>query len=228
MARTQSVATPDGPVTVVFTDRADGDFAIDGPQAELDARRRAIVDRPWTWLRQVHGGEVVTVAAPGDAAGTEADGAVTTMPGCPLAVMTADCAPVVLVADRGVAVAHAGWRGILAGVIDAAAAQLEAAGARPVATLLGPCINPEAYEFGAVELDLAAANLGESVRSRTSWGTPALDVPEAVVVACRRAGWPPPPRPVPCTSGAGYFSHRTRGEPDRQAAVVWIADGEGS
>src|SRR5690606_38845563 len=71
------------------TTRADGDLAVGLPDAALSPRRAAVVDRPWTWLRQVHGADVVTVTSPGEHAGTEADAAVTAVPGAVLAVTTA-------------------------------------------------------------------------------------------------------------------------------------------
>ncbi len=225
MARLEQVSTPRGTLRVAFTDRADGDFRVDGPLDELEARRRGLVDHRWTWLRQVHGHRVVVVSQPGEGAGTEADGAVTNALNCPLAVTTADCAPVVLVAEEGFAVVHAGWRGLMAGVIDNAAQALAAIGGPAVATLIGPCINPAAYEFGADDLELAAAALGPAVRAATAWGTPALDVPVAVEVVCRRLGWPPPSARPPCTSQGRYFSYRTRGDHGRQTAVAWFEAG---
>ena len=100
---------------VLSTTVAAGDLSVLHPGPELDARRRALSDRPWSWLRQVHGATVVTVAAPGDQAGAEADAAVTDAPGTVLAVHTADCAPIALVSDEGpVAAVHAGWRGLAA------------------------------------------------------------------------------------------------------------------
>lgn len=222
MARVERVPTGAGTVRVVFTSRADGDFRVDLPPAELEPRRAGLVSRPWTWLRQVHGPDVVLVTAPGEGAGTEADGAVTTAPGCPLAVTTADCAPVVLVADGGFAVVHAGWRGLVAGVIDRAAGELARVGGEPVATLIGPCIGPAAYEFGPADLDEAARALGSEVRSTTAWGTPALDVPQAVAAVCRRLGWPEPVGQPPCTSDERWFSHRVRAEAGRQATVAWL------
>ncbi len=222
MARSESVATAIGAVKIVFTDRSDGDFAVASPAAALDQRRRSIIDHPWTWLRQVHGPEVVHVETPGQWAGTEADGALTSTPGCPIAIMTADCAPVVFVSEAGVAVVHAGWKGIVSGVISQAVTQLRSLHGEPVATLLGPCINPGAYEFGADDLRAATDLFGSDVEGRTAWDTPALDVPQAVAIACEKAGWPPPAIAVPCTSGDDWFSHRTRTDTGRQATVAWI------
>lgn len=233
MARRESVAIEAGTVEIAFTDRSDGDLRVLPPAitdaaataawtAELAERRAKVADLPWSWLRQVHGARTVLVTRPGEFAGAQADAAVTTTPGCAIAVSVADCAPVVLVAERGVATVHAGWRGLVGGVVEAAASQLRAVGGEPVAAVVGPCIQPAAYEFGADALDEAAAVLGDDVRGKTAWGTSGLDVPAGVRVACERAGWPPPTTIDACTSDDTYFSHRTRTDLGRQVAVAWI------
>ena len=192
---------------------------------EVDARRRKVCDLPWTWLRQVHGADVVSVVSPGDAAGSRADASVTARTGCALAVLAADCAPVALAGDGVVAVAHAGWRGVLAGVLEATVASMRAAGATRVDAVLGPCIRAECYEFGAVELASIANRLGGEVRSTTRDGRPALDLAAAVIASLRRAGVDAVDDVGECTSCAGdgttYFSHRARADSGRQAAVVW-------
>lgn len=212
-------------VTVVLTGADDGDFRVLDPVEDLEARRREIVDAPWSWVRQVHGPTVLRVDQPGQHAGQEADGLLTTAVGCPVAVTTADCAPVVLVAERGVAAIHAGWRGLVAGIITDGAEQLRAAAGEPVATLLGPCIHPGAYQFGRAELDDVIDRLGPTVESRTEQGDIALDMPAAVAAACEQAGWPAP-SPTSCTSDDGWFSHRTRADRGRQTAVAWIQPAE--
>ncbi len=126
-------------------------------RAEL-AQRLALPSPPH-WLRQVHGVQVARFDAPAahDPAGAhepEADAAVTTRPGVVLAVLSADCLPVLLAADDGsaVGVAHAGWRGLAAGVIEATVAAMPVPPARLVAWL-GPAAGPQAYEVGADVFD---------------------------------------------------------------------------
>src|SRR5437763_5428759 len=151
---------------------------------DVEARRRAVKDAPWTWLRQVHGDAVVTVKEPGQRAGAKADASVSTVPDCVLAVLTADCAPVALVSAEGVTAAvHAGWRGLAGGVLRRAVDAVRALGATDVRAVLGPCIRPECYEFGGADLDAVAARLGDEVRAVTNDGRPALDVPGAVAAA---------------------------------------------
>ncbi|MFT7600307.1 MAG: copper oxidase (laccase) domain-containing protein [Acidimicrobiales bacterium] len=203
------------------TDVRDGDFAAGLPQSELAARRETIATGSWTWLRQVHGSDVVRVDEPADQAGVEADGAFTTTVGCPISVTTADCSPVVLVGSHAVAVVHAGWRGALAGIVEKAAQRLAEVGASPVRTVLGPCIGPDEYEFGAKDLGLMTQRYGPSVVGRSISGMPALDMTEVVGASCLAVGWPQPERPL-CTSSPRFFSHRARGDQGRQTTVAWL------
>ena len=213
---------------VAFTGRAEGDMGHGGDRVvsvrpDVAARRRAVVDLPWTWLHQVHGAGVVRITRPGDGAGTKADAAVTAAEGCALAVLTADCAPVALASREGViGVAHAGWRGVAAGVIEATVAEMHALGASGVDAAIGPCIHAECYEFSERDLDGVAARLGDEVRATTAKGTPALDLPAAVRVALRRAGVETVVDAGACTAcSPDHFSWRARQETQRQATVVW-------
>jgi hypothetical protein len=131
----------------------------DDPVAVAENRRRlaAAIGAAPVYLRQVHGARVVElIEADGDPAREplEADAAVTAVPGVACAVQVADCLPVLLAAPRGRAVgaAHAGWRGLAAGVVEGTLQRLCAlAGceARDVRAWLGPCIGPRAFEVGA-------------------------------------------------------------------------------
>ena len=102
------------------------------------------------WLRQVHGVRIVDADAPiGADAPVEADGATVARPGRPVAVLTADCLPVVLADAAGsrVTVVHAGWRGLAAGIVRAAVAGFGEGEA--LMAWLGPAIGPDAFEVGA-------------------------------------------------------------------------------
>ena len=158
-----------GEVRSVFTDRRHGDLMVRVDAPVLAARRAAIVDRPWSWLRQVHGADVLTVAAPGEFAGTEADAAVTAAPGAVLAVQTADCAPVLFTGPGVIGVAHAGWRGLTAGVLEATAQAMAALGGAPQRAVLGPCIRARCYEFGGADIDVVAERYGVSRESQDEW-----------------------------------------------------------
>ena len=178
---------------------------------------------PWTWLQQVHGGRVVTVTRPGEHAGTEADAAVTAVPGCTLAVQVADCAPIALEADGVVGVVHAGWRGLAAGVVANAVAAMRDLGATTVSAVVGPCIHPGCYEFGAGDLERVVAVLGDVVRGRTDGGAPALDVPAGVRRALVDAGVTDIAQDGTCTGCSDrHWSFRASGDVRRQAVVVWM------
>lgn len=223
---------PDGrAVDIRVTTRADGDLSVLGPTRQLQARRAAVVDRPWVWLRQVHGREVVVVADGDDPlarAGAEADALVTTRDDVALAVHGADCGIVGLWSPEGViGAAHAGWKGLEAGVLGAVADAMRARGASRIRAVAGPCIGPECYEFGADELEAMAAALGPAVRSTTSWGTAGLDLPAALGAALEQADVDLVVPPAPCTACAvdAHWSFRARAERGRQALVVWLSAG---
>jgi YfiH family protein len=118
------------------------------------ARALGVPEGRLVGLHQVHGKAVATVTepwAPGD--GPKADGMVTAVPGIALGVVTADCGPV-LFADstKGiVGAAHAGWRGAVAGILEAVVAAMVALGAEPgrIAAVIGPCIRQASYEVAA-------------------------------------------------------------------------------
>jgi polyphenol oxidase len=127
----------------------DIDFAVSVPHAAStrELLRRIVPDEP-VWLRQVHGPAIADLDAARD--GSAADGSTTRTPGTVCAVVTADCLPVLL-ADRGasvVAAAHAGWRGLAAGVIEAAVASMRV-DPSSVLAWLGPAIGPRAFEVGS-------------------------------------------------------------------------------
>ena len=138
---------PDWPapasVRGLVTTRALGDMKSVESRARL---RRHLPDEP-KWLKQVHGAAVVDAAAA--LSGTAADASYTRATNTVCAVMTADCLPVLLAHDGGevVAIAHAGWRGLCAGVIESAIAAMGLPGERILAWL-GPAIGPADYEVG--------------------------------------------------------------------------------
>lgn len=183
-----------------------------------------MLDRPWSWLRQVHGSDVVVVDRPGGRAGATADAAVSADAGAALAVLVADCAPVAFAsAESVIGVAHAGWRGLLGGVVEATVAAMRGLGASAVDAALGPCIHAECYEFGAPDLDLIVDRLGPGVRAEDKAGRPALDLPAAIRVVLERSGVELRFDADVCTScSPRHYSHRAAGDVERQAAVVWL------
>lgn len=209
----------------VFTSRADGDLSVLHADEALEARRSRVVARPWSWLRQVHGSRVVMVDRPGAWAGAEADAAVTTVPGTAVAIHTADCVPLALVAAGVVGVAHVGWRGLMAGVVEATVLAVRQAlgGEGDLQAEVGPCIRARCYEFGAGDLDAVTTRYGTDVRSVTAAGAPALDLTAGVTVALSRSGVARPADAGVCTAcSPAHWSFRARGETGRQALVAWL------
>ncbi len=211
--------------------RSDGDFRCDtstGPSPDhhlrLERRRQELMVGEWTWLKQVHGAGVVVVAEPGGGAGSVADGAVTAVPAAVLALHTADCAPVVVAGDGAVGVAHAGWRGIVAGVLNEVVQALRSltagSGGAGLRAVVGPVIRPSVYEFGPADLAAVRDAARRDVAGVTSWGAPALDLVSAVRGALSTVGISDVEDLGFDTSDERFFSHRVRGELARQATTV--------
>jgi len=207
-----------------------GAHAGDAPEAVAANRRRlrhrAALPEPPRWLRQVHGAEVVAAHR----AGTDAvaDAAWTDRPGVVCAVLTADCLPVVLAArdGRAVAVAHAGWRGLAAGVLEAAVAALPVP-AQAVLAWLGPAIGPAAFEVGP---EVAAALTdgdppaqaclapGRGERCHADlYALAGRRLRAAGVAAVYGGGW------CTYTERARFFSHRRDGPTGRMATLAYRA-----
>lgn len=153
------MSTRDGGVTQgPFASLNLGTAVGDDPVAVAENRRRfaAALGGAPVWLKQVHGTRVVHLGPADVAAGAptlEADACVTTEPGVACVIQVADCLPVLFAAPggRAVAGAHAGWRGLAGGVLEATVAALcERSGAAPgeIEAWLGPCIGPTAFEVG--------------------------------------------------------------------------------
>jgi YfiH family protein len=218
---------------VRFTRRADGDLsARQADEQALAGRRAAVVALPWFSVRQVHGDDVRTVDTPVDRAPSsaeppEGDALVTRLERVVLSVNTADCAPVALVGRRGViGAAHAGWKGLAAGVVGQIVGAMRRLGSGPITAYLGPCIHPECYEFGLPDLERLEGRFGPGVRGRSAAGRPSLDLPAAVARALGDAGVPLVHSSEVCTACATStcFSHRARGDAQRHALAVWIDD----
>ncbi|KQY20540.1 multicopper polyphenol oxidase [Cellulomonas sp. Root485] len=162
------------------------------------ARNRAGLERwagaPVAYATQVHGTRVVVLSqppAPGSTSVGEADALVSVSPQVAVAVLVADCVPVLLADPEAgvVAAVHAGRRGLVAGVVEAAVAAMVAQGASVgrVRAAIGPAIAGESYEVPA-ELQDEVVSVVPQTRATTSWGTPALDLPAGVAAVLAAAG----------------------------------------
>ncbi|MGD9573804.1 MAG: peptidoglycan editing factor PgeF [Thermoleophilia bacterium] len=203
----------------------------DDPAAVVANRRRLAreLGAAVVFLGQVHGVRVVTVGTPpvdGAPDVADTDAAVTALPGVAVAVLAADCVPVLLAdpATGVVAAAHAGRVGAAAGVLPATVAAMEALGARRerLEVLLGPAVCGACYEVPAAMRDEVAAALPGSA-ARTRRGTPSLDLRAGLrhqLAELGVAGIGADPR---CTmEDPQLYSHRRDGRTGRQAAVIWI------
>jgi len=186
----------------------------DHVQANREALERWI-GAPVAFATQVHGAAVHIVdgsSVRGRPSVGEADALVSTSPDIAVAVLVADCVPVLLAdASAGaVAAVHAGRRGLVAGVVEAAVDALVAAGARAsrIRAVIGPAIGGDQYEVpGRMRADVA----GEvpEAWSTTRWGTPALDLPAGVAAVLRRVGVGRVEQVPTCTSrDPRFYSHR--------------------
>lgn len=187
---------------------------------------------------QVHGAEALAVAAPWRGARPRVDALVTAAPGLAVGALAADCAPV-LFADEAagvVAAAHAGWRGALAGVLEATVARMETLGAERarIAAVVGPCISQSAYEVGPEFLDafLAEAPGAERFFVPGAEGRPEdrlrFDLPGFCLSRLREAGVGAAEWLGRCTYGdpERFFSFRRAthaGEPDYGRLIAAIA-----
>lgn len=179
------------------------------------------------WMNQVHGREVAVVDEPwGERPVPAVDAVVTARRGLPLAVLTADCVPLLL-ADpvAGVAgAAHAGRPGLLAGVVPAAVEAMTARGARPERILArtGPSVCGSCYEVpGDMRAEVSAA--APRAYAETSWGTPALDIAAGVLAQLDALGVHDVQRSPHCTrESKDHFSYRRDRVTGRLAGYVWL------
>ncbi|WP_457971854.1 polyphenol oxidase family protein [Arthrobacter sp. D1-17] len=215
-------------VSVAFTDTAAGNLALhvgdDGPSVlqrrdELN-RTTGLAPRGFRYMNQVHGNHVALVGAAAET--PTADAMVSRSE--PLAVMVADCIPLVLVGQSDSAplfgVVHAGRPGLAAGIIPAAIEQLRAAGAENIRAWLGPSICGGCYEVPAGLRDGVAA-LVPSAWATTTWGTPALDLPAGAASQLEAEGVTIEYR-GPCTlETESLYSYRRDRQSGRFAGLVW-------
>jgi copper oxidase (laccase) domain-containing protein len=140
-----------------------------------------------------------------------------------VAVLTADCAPVALASPEGVfGVAHAGWKGLRAGVVEATVQAMRRLGATRIEAVLGPCIHPCCYPFGETDLAGIEERLGPEVRATDRAGHLALDLPAGVRSALRSSGASLAGDARICTAcSSGHWSWRRAPTSHRQATVVW-------
>lgn len=183
------------------------------------------------WLTQVHGTAVVELGEAGVL--HRADAAYTRRPGVVCCVQTADCLPVLLADGAGtvVGIAHAGWRGLAAGVLARIVAAMDTEPAALVAWL-GPAISQPAYEVGA---EVRAACLAQDSEAASAFvanarGRWQADLYALARLALARAGVGSIHGGGSCTYGEAerFFSHRRSAPCGRMASLIWLAPGPGA
>ncbi|TNF35721.1 MAG: peptidoglycan editing factor PgeF [Gammaproteobacteria bacterium] len=199
----------------------------DNPAAVMQNRERLrthlrLPSEP-VWLEQVHGVQVINAAEPGS---RQADAAFTQQKNMVCAVMTADCLPVLICDRRGtqVAAAHAGWRGLHAGVIEATLKQFSCS-PRDLLVWLGPAIGPEAFEVGdevrnAFIQDMAQSDIAFRASRPGHW---LANIYELARLRLQRYG-------IDQIYGGGlctyhdrerFYSYRRDGKTGRMASLIW-------
>ncbi len=179
------------------------------------------------WMNQVHSADVAVVDEPwGDRPVPEVDAVVTARRGLALAVLTADCTPVLLADPVAgvVAAAHAGRPGMIAGVVPAAVRAMTELGADParIVARTGPAVCGRCYEVPeAMRTEVAAVE--PAAHAETSWGTPAVDVGAGVHAQLARAGVHDRAQSPVCTLESNdHFSYRRDRTTGRLAGYVWL------
>jgi polyphenol oxidase len=216
-----------------------GDHVRDEPLAVAGNRERlaALISpaRP-VFLRQVHGTHVERLD-PDSPDGTEADACLVQIPGVAATIMVADCLPVLFTHGSGTAVAaaHAGWRGLLHGVLEATARALrDAAGEGAIVTWLGPCIGPQTFEVGVevCEAFVAADHAAAAHFWPLGGGKFLADLQALARLRLQAVGITDvhgnngSPAWCTVTQTSQFFSHRRDaaifGSTGRMAACIWI------
>jgi YfiH family protein len=231
LATTRSGGVSAGPFATMNLGRNGRDDA--SALAENRRRLAAFLPSPPVWLDQVHGTAVAVLTRdsatlPGPVV---ADAAVTRERGVVCAILTADCLPV-LFTDRGgaaVGIAHAGWRGLAAGVVEATIVALTALGVRreDLMAWLGPAIGPARFEVGADVRDPFCADdpgadgcftpHGPGKWQADLYGLARRRLARGRVTRVSGGGF------CTCTDTARFFSYRRERESGRMAAAVWLA-----
>lgn len=209
----------------------------DGPEIVVENWRRAVRavapdlgPERVAVLNQIHGAEVVRVergSGPLDPV-ADADAAFTTAVDVVLGVRVADCVPVLVAGPGVVGVAHAGWRGVAAGVVPALITAIEAAGipASALKAAIGPCISGDVYEVGPEVVDgLRGAGLapGAVVAGVSDRGRTRVDLGRAVAVQLAVAGVPSVARITRCTAtDPVLYSHRRDGDATGRSAGLVV------
>lgn len=211
-----------------LADHVGDDPRVVASNRALAARSLGLEPEHVVYLTQVHGAEVVRADGPWPDARPEADASVTGVPGLALAILVADCTPVLLADPEAgvVAVAHAGRPGMAAGVVPATVGRMRELGAEPerIIAHTGPAVCGSCYEVPEAMRAQVAERVPESW-AVTRQGTAAVDVPGGVWAQLRAVGIAEHNAhrsPVCAMESADHYSYRREGVTGRFAGFAWI------
>lgn len=239
------------PARLAFTSLAEGNLALhvgDRPGDVLRRRRMlesglGLAPGSLRFMNQTHSVAIHEIApnpASGDPAaapgpgtdddaivawGPDADAMISPDGSAPMAVMVADCLPVVFAAARNdgglvTAVAHAGRKGLLGGILQGTVEAVRAAGGRGLRAWIGPAVCGACYEV-PVDLAAAAETLLAGTSATTSWGTASLDLPGAAERLLADLGVEVTASGICTLEDPDYFSYRRDPKTGRLAGIIW-------
>ena len=224
---------------VAMSEVADGDMSIGNYQAREKSIQQAShsLERinpglqvppinNWSYLTQVHGVQILEVTDDDVIRGDDGDALVTVLEKSVLTVQVADCVPISLISEGGaISIVHAGWRGLLKGVLDEASNKLSATKPGKQMAVIGPHIGPCCYEFGREGLDQFIEKFGISVEASTKINSNSLNLSAVVERICDEKGIEVISKDSSCTSCLAdnkYWSFRFNSTELRQCLFAWI------
>ena len=222
---------------VAMSEITDGDMAI----SDLKAREKSIQEvsqslvehnaglvippsQHWSFLTQVHGSKNIEVKENESVLGLEGDALFTTQEKKVLTIQVADCVPLALTSECGaISVIHAGWKGLLNGVIENASEELQKKFPGDQSAVIGPHIGPCCYEYGRKDLDSFIEIFGTSVAGVTDASADSLDLMAIVSIVLEEKGIELSYRDGSCTScDSKFWSYRSSGTQKRQSLLAWV------
>tara|TARA_B100000959_G_C14990373_1_gene627613 strand:- start:1575 stop:2303 length:729 start_codon:yes stop_codon:yes gene_type:complete len=222
---------------VAMSEVIDGDMAI----GNLSTRKKSIQEasqslmernagltipssQHWSFLTQVHGERSIQVEANEAITGLEGDALVTTQVGKVLTIQVADCVPISLISENGaIAVVHAGWRGLINGVIESASQELERKASGNQVAIIGPHIGSCCYEFGRQDLEQFVKLFGSLVIGNTNSSSPSLNLLTIVQLILRKKSIGLIHVDNSCTScDPKFWSYRANRTQKRQCLFAWL------
>lgn len=205
-----------------FTSLNLGDHVSDSPDS-VASNRKIVADRfgQTQYMNQVHGNRVAIIEEVTEEIPT-ADALVTGIPGITLAVMVADCIPLLLTSENSVAAVHVGRKGLVNRVAEKAIEVMREISTAEISATIGPAICGICYEVSQDIYDEVTQSHPESA-ARTKANTPSLDLVKALIADLKAMGIVKIDNQSRCThENDSLFSYRRDGVTGRQAGLVWL------